>query len=155
MTGTVSPTSPVPVALVGLGYAGLPLAVAAATAGHLVRGVDIDATRVKQINRGSSPVDTVTSTALAAASPRLHATTDAACLTDCSTIVICVPTPLDEDGRPDLGPLRSATATVSTHLRPGQLVIVESTTYPGTTDGPLREILQQSGLTAGVDFALA
>jgi nucleotide sugar dehydrogenase len=149
------PESTAPVAVVGLGYAGLPLAVAAAAAGYQVRGVDIAAARVDQINRSSSPVDTVTSAALAAARPRLHATTDPGCLPHCSTIVVCVPTPLDGDGQPDLRPLRSATATVRDHLRSGQLVIVESTTYPGTTDGPLREILQQSGLTAGADFALA
>ncbi|MBV6701292.1 nucleotide sugar dehydrogenase [Kitasatospora aureofaciens] len=143
------------VAVVGIGYAGLPLAVAAAEAGHRTRGLDLNEFLVAQVNIGSPPVDTVTEAQLAAVSGLLDATTDPAFLRDCSVIAVCVPTPVDAHGVPDLGPLLSATRTVRDHLRPDQLVIIESTTYPGTTDGVIRETLEESGLVAGEDFYLA
>jgi nucleotide sugar dehydrogenase len=143
------------VSVVGIGYAGLPLAVAAAAAGHTVWGLDIDGGRVALVNSGVPPVQTVTAGGLALVRSRLTATTNPRCLAESSIVVVCVPTPLDDVGKPDLGPLTGAVSTVRDHLRPGQLVIIESTSYPGTTDGLLRNILEQSGLRAGDDFALA
>ncbi|WP_225726464.1 MULTISPECIES: nucleotide sugar dehydrogenase [unclassified Nocardia] len=140
--------------IIGIGYVGLPLAAAFAEAGYSVVGIDIDRGRVDRLNAGLSPIDTVTDAEVAAMRGRFRATTDPAVLSDCETIVVCVPTPI-EDERPDLGPLTSATTTVRDRLRPGQLIIVESTTYPGTTHGLLLPILEESGLRAGVDFALA
>ncbi|MFI9628875.1 nucleotide sugar dehydrogenase [Streptomyces sp. NPDC052042] len=143
------------VAVVGIGYAGLPLAVAAAAAGHRTRGLDRNDFLVAQVNMGRPPVDTVTLAELAAVSDRLDATTDPAFLEECSVVALCVPTPVSPQGVPDLGPLISAVRTVRSHLVPGQLVIIESTTYPGTTEGVVREVLEESGLVAGRDFNLA
>ncbi|MEU8522616.1 nucleotide sugar dehydrogenase [Streptomyces sp. NBC_01216] len=148
-------TRTVEVAVVGIGYAGLPLAVAAAAAGHRTRGLDLNEFLVAQVNVGRPPVDTVTAAQLDAVADRLDASTDPAFLRECSVIALCVPTPVDTHGVPDLGPLLSATRTVRDHLVPGRLVIVESTTYPGTTDGIIRETLEESGLVAGEDFFLA
>ncbi|MDQ1249455.1 MAG: UDP-N-acetyl-D-glucosamine dehydrogenase [Actinomycetota bacterium] len=100
-------------------------------------------------------MDTVTAADLAGTCGRLHAATGQDCLPSCTTVIVCVPTPTHPDGTPDLEPLTQATRTVANHLRSGQTVIIESTTHPGTTDGPLREILEEHGLTAGHDFALA
>ncbi len=143
------------VAVVGVGYAGLPLAVSAAAAGLVTRGLDINPLAVADINSGVSPVDTVADEELAALAGVLDADTDPSFLGGCATVVVCVPTPVHADGRPDLGPLIAAARTVRRHLRPGQLVIIESTTYPGTTDGVIRELLEETGLKAGVDFHLA
>jgi UDP-N-acetyl-D-glucosamine dehydrogenase len=146
---------PVMITVVGIGNAGLPLAARAASAGHRVWGLDINPDRVARVEQGIPSVDTVTEAELAVASPRLTATGDPTCLECSQVIVLCVPTPLDDAGRPDLCPLTAAAETVRDHLRSGQLIVIESTTYPGTTDGPLREVLEQSGLRAGIDFALA
>nr|WP_024126064.1 nucleotide sugar dehydrogenase [Streptomyces sp. FR1]AHE38682.1 Nucleotide sugar dehydrogenase [Streptomyces sp. FR1] len=142
-------------AVLGIGYAGLPLAVAAAAIGYRTWGVDTDPRVVAQVNDGISHVDTVGDGELTAVRERLTATTDPACLSQCSVIVICVPTPVDADGQPNLTALTAAAVAVRDALRPGQLVIVESTTYPGTTDGHVRGLLEESGLRAGVDFSLA
>ncbi|MFJ4853512.1 nucleotide sugar dehydrogenase [Streptomyces sp. NPDC088730] len=149
------PDRTVDVAVVGIGYAGLPLAVAAAAGGHRTRGLDLSDFLVAQVNIGRPPVDTVTRAELNAVAPLLDATTDPAFLSECSVVALCVPTPVDTHGVPDLEPLLSAVRTVRQHLVSGQLVIIESTTYPGTTDGVIREILEESGLTAGTDFHLA
>ncbi|MFF4701199.1 nucleotide sugar dehydrogenase [Streptomyces chattanoogensis] len=142
------------VGMVGIGYAGLPLAVQLAKAGNDVVGFDIDRTRVETVNDGRSPVDTVTDAEIRSLQGRLSASTDPAVLADSSVIVVCAPTPVNGD-EPDLHPLTSAVETVAGQLRPGQLVIVESTTHPGTTDGLLQPILEKSGLRAGADFHLA
>lgn len=142
------------IGLVGIGYAGLPLAVALARAGNRVHGVDIDATRVEMVNSGRSPVDTVTDTEIAGLADRLDANTDPAILTECAVIVICAPTPVDGD-EPDLRPLTAAVISVRDNLRRGHLIVVESTTHPGTTDGLVRTILEETGLRAGTDFNLA
>lgn len=142
------------VGMVGIGYAGLPLAVALAKAGNRVHGFDIDIGRVKLVNSGHSPVDTVTDEELHAVSGKLTASTDATVLAGCEVIVVCAPTPVDGD-QPDLGPLTGATNSVRDNLRRGQLVIVESTTHPGTSDGLVLGILEESGLHAGADFNLA
>jgi UDP-N-acetyl-D-glucosamine dehydrogenase len=143
------------VTVVGIGYAGLPLAVRAAAIGHRVWGLDIDQARVAAVNAGVSPVETVPSGELGAVRDLMTATSDPRCVADSATVVICVPSPLDTAGRPDFGPLTRAVRTVREHLRAGQLVIVESTTSPGTTEGLVRRTLEESSLRAGRDFALA
>lgn len=142
-------------AVVGIGYAGLPLAVLAAEHGYRVLGVDIDQTLVHCVNQGISPVDTVSSAVLAGVHDNLFATVEPQGLAAASVVALCVPTPLDTAGRPDFQPLHDATEVVAAHLRAGQLVIVESTSHPGTTDSLVKPILEQSGLRAGRDFSLA
>ncbi|SDS02571.1 nucleotide sugar dehydrogenase [Actinopolymorpha singaporensis] len=144
-------------AVVGLGYVGLPLVREACRAGLRVVGLDVSPRVVAGLAAGRSHIDDLSDadvTAMLAAG--LTVTTDAdEALSSVGTVVICVPTPLDDDGGPDLMAVRSAAATVADHLRPGMLVVLESTTYPGTTDEVVRPILEKSGLTAGVQFALA
>ncbi|MFB6824905.1 nucleotide sugar dehydrogenase [Streptomyces virginiae] len=142
------------VGMVGIGYAGLPLAVELARVGNHVTGYDIDTARVALVNAGRSPVDTVTDEDIRSLDGRLSASADPAVLADCEVIVVCAPTPVTGE-RPDLRPLLGATAAVRDQLRPGHLVIVESTTHPGTTDSMLLPVLEESGLKAGVDFGLA
>jgi nucleotide sugar dehydrogenase len=146
----------VDVVVVGLGYVGLPLAQAAAQAGLSVTGLDVSGELVEALNAGVSHVDDVSDgdvTKMIAAG--FSATTDGAHICDASTVVICVPTPLSDSRGPDLSAVTGASRTVAEHLRPGTLVILESTTYPGTTDEVVRPILEMSGLAAGTDFHLA
>jgi UDP-N-acetyl-D-glucosamine dehydrogenase len=143
------------VGIVGLGYVGLPLAVAFAAAGVEVVGVDISAQRVGEINAGDSYIEDVPDAELAAALPRLNATTDYASLADVDAVLICVPTPLTPNREPDLGPLLSSAEAVGKVVRAGQLVVLESTTYPGTTRERVAPLLERGGLRAGVDFNLA
>ena len=144
------------VAIVGLGYVGLPLAVAFAEAGCTVVGLDIGEELVEAVNAGESHIEDVPPARLAATGERLRATTDVAELAAVDAIVICVPTPLSIQREPDLGPLLSAARAVAGIVREGQLVVLESTTYPGTTREQLVPILEQaSGLTAGEDFYVA
>src|SRR5690606_13547801 len=117
---------------------------------------DTDAWRVARLRAGQSPVDTVSDADVAAMlRAGFTATTDPAALAACDTVVICVPTPLDDRGEPDLGAVRAAATATSRHLRPGTLVVLESTVWPGATETVVRPILERSGLTAGVDFHLA
>ena len=143
------------VGIVGLGYVGLPLAVAFAAAGVEVVGVDISAQRVGEINAGDSYIEDVPDAELAAALPRLNATTDYASLADVDAVLICVPTPLTPNREPDLGPLLSSAEAVGKVVRAGQVVVLESTTYPGTTRERVAPLLERGGLRAGVDFNLA
>jgi UDP-N-acetyl-D-glucosamine dehydrogenase len=145
------------VAIVGLGYVGIPLALAAVRAGFSVIGLDIDAPRVAQINRGESFIKHIPASAMAEAvgTSRFSATTDMARLTDADAILICVPTPLTRHREPDLSFVVNTTKGIAGHLRPGQLVVLESTTYPGTTTGVMKPILEQGGLRSGRDFLLA
>jgi UDP-N-acetyl-D-glucosamine dehydrogenase len=143
------------VGIVGLGYVGLPLAVAFAAAGVEVVGVDISAQRVGAINAGDSYIEDVPDAELAAALPRLNATTDYASLADVDAVLICVPTPLTPNREPDLGPLLSSAEAVGEVVRAGQVVVLESTTYPGTTRERVAPLLERGGLRAGVDFNLA
>ena len=143
------------IGIVGMGYVGLPLAVAFAEAGHEVVGVDIDVTRVAALDRGESYVEDIASERLAAVKDRLHATTRYAELAKVDAAVLAVPTPLTRNREPDMGPLESATGHLADVLQKGQLVICESTTYPGTTRELLLPILERSGLSAGTDFNLA
>ncbi len=146
------------VGVVGLGYVGLPTAVAATTAGFDVTGIDIDRGRVDQINAGRSHVEDVGSDVLAplVGSQRVTATTDYAAVEDVDVIVICVPTPVNSHKEPELGPLRDAVGTMAQHMRGEQLVVLQSTTYPGTTEELVLPQLEKDGSRqVGKDFYLA
>jgi UDP-N-acetyl-D-glucosamine dehydrogenase len=143
-------------AIIGLGYVGLPLAIAFVEAGLDVEGVDASAARVAEIRAGRSPIDDISDARLQAAlaaSLRVAETADAR-LGDADVLIVCVPTPIDAAKDPDLGPVIAAAAEIRAQLRPGQLVILQSTTWPGTTTGPFRAELEKSGLVAGTDFDL-
>ena len=145
------------VGVIGLGYVGLPLAVEFARAGFDVTGFDVDASKVQRINAGSSYIPDVPDAELSAAvqSGRLRATSDMRCLGDMDAIDICVPTPLRKTRDPDLSSVVKAVEAVVPTLRAGQFVILESTTYPGTTDEVVQPMLEANGLRAEVDFLLA
>jgi UDP-N-acetyl-D-glucosamine dehydrogenase len=145
------------VGVVGLGYVGLPLAVELARAGFETTGVDLDPEKVAAINRGESYIRDVAADDIArfTSTRRLHATSETADIAGLDTINICVPTPLRKTKDPDLSYVVSAVEAIALHLRPGHLVILESTTYPGTTDEVVRPILERRGLRAGEDFFLA
>ena len=145
------------IAVVGLGYVGLPLAVEFASAGFSVVGIDIDARKVDSLKKSASYIPDVPSARLrrVSAKKKFAATTDYAALEETDVIFICVPTPFDARKAPDLGPVVSATQSIAPHLRAGQLIVLQSTTYPGTTEEVCLPILEQSGLRAGKDFHLA
>jgi UDP-N-acetyl-D-glucosamine dehydrogenase len=143
-------------AIIGLGYVGLPLAQQAARSGLSVVGFDVNDAMVAALNSGTSHIDDLSDDDIAEMlSLGFTASTDEAVLHDADTIVICVPTPLSDEGEPDLAAVRAATTTIARQLRAGHLVVLESTTYPGTTDEVVRPILEEGGLTAGQDFHLA
>lgn len=144
------------VSVIGLGYAGLPLALAFCGAGFAVIGVDLDPSRVARLNRGESYVEDVPSERLAAAvaEGRFRATTDYADLATADTVTICVPTPVGPGHLPDLSYVEQAVDGLAPYLHREQLVVLESTTYPGTTDELLRPRLEAGGLRAGADFYL-
>ena len=141
------------VAVVGLGYVGLPLLLAAAHAGYPILGVDANEELVDGLRAGRSHIVDVADHDLTVLDRPMF-TADPTFLRGARVIIIAVPTPL-RDGAPDLGPIRAACAAVAAVLRPGQLVILESTTYPGTTQEVVKPILETSGLRASIDFALA
>ncbi len=143
------------VGIVGLGYVGLPLAVAFAEAGCDVVGVDTDPKRVERLRRSESDVEDVPSDQLRAAAERFTATDQYRNLAGCEAVVICVPTPLANNREPDLSYLVDAATQLSRVLHEGRLVVLESTTYPGTTRERLLPILEESGLAAGREFNLA
>lgn len=145
------------IAVVGLGYVGLPLAVDLAIAGFQVTGIDTSASRVASLLSGRSYIDDVDDASLNSAlkSGHLSAATTDSPVTDWTTSFICVPTPVTERREPDLGPILAAARYLRSGLRAGSLVVLQSTTYPGTTLGPLRQALEEEGLHAGVDFLLA
>ena len=144
-------------AVIGLGYVGLPLAISFVEAGLEVEGVDAHSGRVAELSAGRSPIDDIPDSRLTGAiAAGMHVVgTDAAHLADADVIFVCVPTPIDQAKDPDLGPVLSAAELIRRHLRKGQLVILQSTTFPGTTTGPFRKVLEQSGFMAGRDFDLA
>jgi UDP-N-acetyl-D-glucosamine dehydrogenase len=142
------------VGVIGLGYAGLPLALAFAEAGFAVTGIDINAERVDAVQRRRSYLVDVPIERYAAAEERLQATTDSAAVADLDAMVICVPTPLSKTRTPDLGFVVAAAEAVAEHLQPGQLVVLQSTTYPGTTIDVVLPILAASGGAVGRDFHL-
>jgi UDP-N-acetyl-D-glucosamine dehydrogenase len=143
------------IGIVGLGYVGLPLAVAFAEAGHEIVGLDTDGRKVAALNEGRSYVEDVPDDALAPLRGKLTATTRHADLAPCDAVVICVPTPLTSAREPDLTYMLESATALSQELRAGQLVVLESTTYPGTTRERLLPILEESKLKAGRDFHLA
>lgn len=142
------------VAIIGLGYVGLPLAMAVAKAGFPVAGFDIDATKTRALNKGTSYIDAVRNETLKGhlATGKFVATSDQSILSDCPIIIICVPTPLTKHREPDLSYIRLTAQTIARHMRPGTLVVLESTTYPGTTTDIMKPILEESGLKAGEEF---
>jgi UDP-N-acetyl-D-glucosamine dehydrogenase len=143
------------VGIIGLGYVGLPLAVAFAEAGHDVVGLDVDPRRVERLQRSESDVEDVPSERIRAVVQRFSATTEHSKLAACDAILICVPTPLANQREPDLSYIVDAAHSLSRVLKKGQVVVLESTTYPGTTRERLLPILEESGLAAGRDFHLA
>ena len=143
------------IGIVGLGYVGLPLAVAFAEAGEDVVGLDIDAPTIDALGAGESHVEDIPAERLQAALPRIQLTTRFQRLARVDAIVLCIPTPLTANREPDMQPLVSAASAVAEHLQAGQLVVLESTTYPGTTRERLVPVLEESGLKAGRDFHVA
>ena len=145
------------VAIIGLGYVGLPLAIAFVEAGLDVEGIDANSGRVAELSAGRSHIDDVPNDRLQAAlDGRLSVVEPpAAHLAEADVVIVCVPTPVTRTKDPDLGPVLSAAALITEHLRLGQLVVLQSTTFPGTTNGPFREALEVGGLKAGQDFDLS
>ncbi|MEK7714758.1 MAG: nucleotide sugar dehydrogenase, partial [candidate division NC10 bacterium] len=145
------------VGVIGLGYVGLPLAVAFAESGAAVVGVDLDGDRVASIRKGQSFIEDVPTETLArlVQAGRLRATIDIAALRNADAIVICVPTPLGKSKEPDISFIVSAADAIAGILRRGQLVVLESTTYPGTTQEILLPRFEARGLKAGLNFFLA
>jgi len=143
--------------VIGLGYVGLPLAVEFGRAGYEAIGFDLDARKVNAINEGRSYIDDVPTAHVAElkAANRLRATTNFDALAEVDTINICVPTPLRKTKDPDMSYIVTAAEEIAKRLRPGQLVILESTTYPGTTDELVLPMLERGGLKGGKDFFLA
>jgi UDP-N-acetyl-D-glucosamine dehydrogenase len=143
------------VGIIGLGYVGLPLAVAFAEEGCEVVAVDVDSRKVEAVGAGDSYIEDVSSEDLKVASGRIRATTRYQPLADTEAVLICVPTPLTPNREPDLGSLIDASRALADVLRRDQLVVLESTTYPGTTRERVAPLLEESGLAAGRDFHLA
>ena len=145
------------IAVIGLGYVGLPLATTFAEAGFHVTGIDVDERKIDQANRGESYIPDISSSTLRALidTKRLYFTSDYTVLNESDAVSICVPTPLRKTRDPDISYIISATQQVRAHLRPGQLIVLESTTYPGTTDEVVLPELESTGLRVGIDFFLA
>jgi UDP-N-acetyl-D-glucosamine dehydrogenase len=145
------------VAVLGLGHVGLPLARAAAAAGFRAIGFDTDRAKIARLAAGDSPLRHVPAEALRTllGAGRLRPTDDAAALAEAEALILCVPTPLGPGREPDLTHVVAATRTVARHLRPGRLIVLESTTWPGTTRSVVQPILEETGLRCGQDFFLA
>jgi UDP-N-acetyl-D-glucosamine dehydrogenase len=148
-------TRPMKIGVIGLGYVGLPLALAFAEGGDEVVGLDVDPNKIESLKEGSSYIEDVPDSALGALDGRLTATADYADLAECDAVIICVPTPLTDSREPDLTYLIESGTALAEVLRSDQLVVLESTTYPGTTREQLLPILERSGLEAGSEFHLA
>lgn len=146
------------IGIIGMGYVGLPLAMQFAQSGVAAMGFDVDRTKVEKLNRGESYILHVDSERIREQldSGRFQATDDFQRIEECAAVIICVPTPLTADHEPDLSYVLSTGKSIAPHLKNGALVVLESTTYPGTTDTELRHVLEDgSGLKAGSDFHLA
>lgn len=142
--------------VIGMGYVGLPLAQEATRAGLRVTGLDVVESVVEGLNAGRSHIDDLSEADLRAMlGAGFTATTDPSVIAQARTVVICVPTPLTPEGGPDLTAVLGATRAIADHLQPGHLVVLESTTYPGTTDDDVRPVLEATGLVAGENFHLA
>ncbi len=142
--------------VIGLGYVGLPLAITLAHSGFSVTGFDIDPNKITALDAGRSYIEAVSDAALGAETSknRFRSTTDFSQLAGCDVIIICVPTPLTKHRDPDLSFVEATSHAIARTLRPGQLIVLESTTYPGTTDDVVKTILEKTGLKSGVDFFL-
>jgi UDP-N-acetyl-D-glucosamine dehydrogenase len=153
----VTPTSDRRLAIIGLGYVGLPLALAFTEAGLQVTGVDTSTRRVDELRSGRSPIGDIDDARLVQGLALGFSiqSADEVDLADADAIIVCVPTPITQTKDPDLSSVLEAARLVRNQLRIGQLVILQSTTYPGTTNGPFRESLEAGGLVAGTDFDLA
>jgi UDP-N-acetyl-D-glucosamine dehydrogenase len=145
------------IAIIGLGYVGLPLAIAFAEAGIQVEGIDVSEGRVRELNARHSPIDDISDERLTAALAGNLSVVDSADghPGEADAAFVCVPTPITPTKDPDLGPVVGAAEYLAAHLRKGQLIVLQSTTFPGTTTGPFREVLERGGLRAGTDFDLA
>jgi UDP-N-acetyl-D-glucosamine dehydrogenase len=145
------------VGVIGLGYVGLPLAVEKGKVGFPVIGFDINAARVARVNAGDNYIGDVKDIELQELTQKgiLEATTDFARLAECDIVVICVPTPLTITRDPDISYIEASTEQIAKYLKPGQLITLESTTYPGTTEEVILPLLEKSGLKVGKDFFLA
>ena len=143
------------IGIVGLGYVGLPLAVAFCEAGHDVTGVDVDTRVIEALSRGESHVEDVSTDTLRGIAGRFEASTRYADLAQVEAVIVAVPTPLTQNREPDLQPLIAAGTALAGVLQAGQLVVLESTTYPGTTRERLVPMLEESGLAAERDFFVA
>jgi len=145
------------IGIIGMGYVGLPLALEFCKVGFDVTGIDLDKKKIDSINNGKSYIEDATDADIESAvrQGRLHATTDFSVLQQLDTVSICVPTPLRKTKDPDISYIISATKEIKKYLHPGQLIVLESTTYPGTTDEIILPELESSGLKVGVDFFLA
>jgi UDP-N-acetyl-D-glucosamine dehydrogenase len=143
--------------VVGLGYVGLPLSLAAAGRGLTVLGLDVDPARAAQVNAGASPLAHIDGAAVAAAvaAGRLAATADLARVAEVDAVLLCVPTPLGRHREPDLSFVEGSVRAIAPHLAPGRLVVLESTTWPGTTREVVRPLLEAAGLRSEVDVFLA
>ncbi|MCH4543997.1 nucleotide sugar dehydrogenase [Ochrobactrum sp. A-1] len=143
--------------VIGLGYVGLPLAAALARGGFATIGFDVDAVKVVRLNAGESYIDAVPSDQLArhVSKKLFRASSDFSELATCDVIVICVPTPLSKQREPDLSFVEATARTIAKHLRQGQMIVLESTTYPGTTEEVVKPILEEGGLRSGRDFFVA
>jgi UDP-N-acetyl-D-glucosamine dehydrogenase len=140
--------------IIGLGYVGLPLAMAIARSGFPVTGFDVDPKKIVAIEARRSYIDAVTSADMQTEidAGRFTATSEFAGLADCDVIVICVPTPLTKHRDPDLSFVEATSRSIAQHLREGQLIVLESTTYPGTTDDVVKVILEKTGMRSGKEF---
>src|SRR5208283_362030 len=146
------------IAIVGLGYVGLPLSLQFSRSGVTVLGLDIDPAKVDALNQGRSYIKHIPAEAISAAvqAKTFSASADFSLIQGVEAVVICVPTPLNKNREPDISFILETGQALAPHLKPGILVVLESTTYPGTTDEDLRAVLESgSGLKAGTDFHLA
>jgi UDP-N-acetyl-D-glucosamine dehydrogenase len=146
------------IAIIGLGYVGLPLSLQFAHSGIAVLGLDIDLAKVKSICEGRSYIKHIDAAAITehTRSGRFRASTDFSLIKEVDAVILCVPTPLNKNREPDISYITKTGEVIAPYLSKGTLVVLESTTYPGTTDGELRQVLEKgSGLKAGVDFNLA
>ena len=144
------------IGIVGLGYVGLPLSLTYSEVGYRVLGLDIDQAKADAINRGQSYIDHIDGERVAKArlKQRLEATTDFARAAEVDALILCVPTPLNQYREPDLSFIRATMEALLPHLHAGQVLSLESTTYPGTTEEELRPLIEQRGLKVGEDIFL-
>src|SRR6476469_6368734 len=152
--GDLVATREAQIGIIGLGYAGLPLAMSFAEAGFPVTGIDLSDERVAAVSERRSYLVDVPEERYAGVDGRLRATTDYSAVADLDALTICVPTPLSKTRTPDMSYIVSAVTSIAEHLRPGTLVVLQSTTYPGTTEEVVLPILARSGAVVGEDLFL-